>query len=351
MNKRRFSPRSRAENERMVQRSESYWGKGLITDFEETPQGALTGLENTIDYVTELRGRKGSVLYNYGMVKVVVDTGVSFGEALANGDLDDVINGTGYFIVYNDDDYTGDTLAGEKRLVETIDNKNGSEIINVRAFDIYKYTNSDGLSYIGNLSLPVYLDNNWGSYSDADAVGHYLYINDTFYEIESYDSSEYIYNNGESSVPVGELNIAFRPSSSYYDEQNRVMIAHIGTYLFYSYLPHKGWHIIPLTSNTPLTLEYGNFSQQGNDIIFSNPSGIYRIRVSSENIYGWKINENSSSTRITADDIKVFALSSDDGSFPQDLIDKYEDYLYELSGVATEDAEGNVFNDGGVFIE
>lgn len=350
MLRRRFTPKTRAQNERMIQKDESNWGKGLITDFDETPIGALSELENAIDFGTEIRGRKGSVLYNAVKNKIVVDDTVAIAAAVANGDFDAVVASDGYFIVYDFKDYTDNPLSAAK-IASGIEDATNLTVDGylVRPYDIFTISGSI-TTYIGNLSVPTIYYGRWNLDNPEDAVGHYaLEIGTGLQEITSYNQDG-TYSYGSSQTLAVETNIAFRPVASYFDEKDSIIFIHCGTKMYFSRLPHYGWKEVPILKDEDLSIEYGNFNQQGSNVFYSNSSGIFRIRVSVDNIYGWKINEVPSDYLVNADKIKTFALADPDGNFPTSLVEKYEDTLVELSGVATESATGSIANDGGYFV-
>jgi hypothetical protein len=62
-NRKRFNPKGRAQDERMIERLYKGSGKGMVTDTFRVPDGSFGELWNARDHKSEGRGRQGSFLH------------------------------------------------------------------------------------------------------------------------------------------------------------------------------------------------------------------------------------------------------------------------------------------------
>ena len=181
-NKRRLSPKSRAFNERMLQRQFTRWGAGQVSDSFETPSNGFAKLHNARDHQEEVRGARGSYLWTPADIGIklevapgeLYDASETLGNAIQSGSLYSANGGAvpsvgTIFQIYNSIDFGG----GSNPLYNAKVQKKDYDTDLLRAYDLFEITNNslgeEAVEYVGNLSYPPF--EKWYSRSAEYSAG------------------------------------------------------------------------------------------------------------------------------------------------------------------------------------
>jgi len=347
--RRRFSPKTRSQDERMIERLYTKSGKGMVSDTFRVPNDSFGELWNARDHKTEVRGRQGSFLHTIAKIAITPDiiTG-TLSDALATGVLQDLVEDD-VFQVYSWKDFSDTGLLIAK------DAEKDYLTAKVMAYDLFKITadTDTGITYLGNLAQPpkdnfypsddhiltgkkngtiITLTNspdanehlvgtyfNWGYEGASEEFNGYR---DFIVSVEDATHITVKYEGG--IVEDVEYNNCFMQGpiyASYYHQQLEKVVIQAEDRLYESEAPLNGWKEIPgihgtkilqelpllLAEDRPLEAE-GLFHEVKGDLLLSNYNGHYRVVFGTEGSHYFKINEAKPSAKPFNKPVKVWGF-------------------------------------------
>ncbi len=357
-NKRRFSSQTRAFNERLLNRSYSRWGDGLISDQFETPSNGFAKLHNARDHQEEVRGRRGSFLWtpaNIGVKITSSEAGQTLSEAMQSGVIYAANNNSlpkinDIFQVYNWRDFVDNSLISAKRLYRNY------KTPLVQAYDLFRVINnvsgSEEIEHIGNLSYPPFQD--W--YSKEDDTPSNLELNisasdaeNGIYAITFLSGSEALGDvselkgnycipgyfgggddltlirffitdvEGNTLTAKGPKNFSDLGSyqygyfqapiyASHWSSLKKKIYIHTGKKIYSSGVDFNGWKEVPGIYKNPLTEAEGEIGNNNNTEFLINYSGIFYIKDDSEESFYFKLNSDKPEESVAVEPVRVFGL-------------------------------------------
>jgi len=351
--KRIFDNRSRQFNERRIDRNLDSWGNGLILDVD-SPQKSFEESYNAIDFGTEVRGRKGSLLYNLANYGINVDSSQNWQEALGTGGvLEGAVLGE-RFIVYNFLDFKDESLITAKS-----NKSNGKYFLLPYAYDVYQITLDDEgedliPSFIGNILIPYHLDlvplnhylngekvftavksgnevtitNVSTDFNSIDVIGRYILYGklssgQTYFGfrelITDYNSNGSEILEVETSKNEGSYNYCIiQPKiwASYYYSKKEMIFMQCGRKVYYSTVPFYGWkECVSITSFVPAETK-SKFELFGSDLILTNENSKYRFEFKDDEILIFSMNTNFEKIKPKNETKVFFGFQSSKANLP-----------------------------------
>lgn len=344
--KRRFSPRSRAQNERLISRRFDNWGKGMFRskDAFEVPSGGFSDLINARDHGSEARGRTGSFLIDpsdYAVIQTANFYANTLGYAI-NDPSGDV------YLAKGSAPSTGDIF----RVMGGVDSSDGMLSIakaaavsfrtpTVNAYDMFRIEGGEELvSYVGNLRWPSYewmydytgntvvcekvgnrvtfhgdqqLDANmvgnylvWGFPADPGAGTVSVYDGQRDF-IEAVDGAELVVSSTGDKVRHFRCLIQPPVYARFYDAEEKELIIHTGKRLYKNSIPFTMWKEIPGSFTVRPVEGEGLFHDVDGNQILTNSSGHLFINDNDNgDEYYWKMNAGKPAARPENEVIAVF---------------------------------------------
>jgi hypothetical protein len=345
-NKRRFAPKSRQQNDRLIERIFDSFGGGLCTDTFRVPDKHLGELYNARDYKTEIRGRQGSFLHNnadFALLNIsTIDQAFGVGGDLETANTGDT------FMCYSFQDFTGHELQN------AIVSKYAYLPPTLSAYDVFEVVNksSHTIKYLGNISVPK----KWHPIT-TDPVITAQKVGNTVVKITGKPFSSELkgcyWNWGfatgsTTNEPVRDFieeviddntlkirSITERGSevyhncfiqgvvyASYYHQAKNKVVMQVEDRLYEASIPLSGWsEIYGIYEVRPMWAE-GVFHEIKDDLILSSSNGHYRIKFDSTATHFWQINTpEPDKTDLTP--IKLFGFKDsliNDATFPYEIV-------------------------------
>jgi len=345
-NRRRFAPKSRAQNNRLIERIFDKFGGGLCTDTFRVPDKSLGKLYNARDHKTEIRGRQGSFLHNNADFALLNITTVINAFA-SGGDLETSVTGD-TFIVYSYQDFDNKEMQG------AIYNKEPHKKPLLSAYDMFEVTDraTNEFKYLGNISVPkmwypivrdetivahkvgdtvvktsgkAFTANlkgcywNWG-YREGTTV--YEPVRDFIEEVidENTLKIRSVTERGdENYVNCFVQGVIY---ASYYHQAKNRVVMQVEDRLYEGMIPLNGWsEIYGIYQQRPMWSE-GLFHEVKEDLLLSSSNGHFRIRFDSTGTHYWQIN-TPAPEQPDLMPIKIFGFQSskiDDAKFPYEVV-------------------------------
>lgn len=364
-NIRRLAPRSRGQNDRLIDRLLDTFGKGMITDKFRVPDGGTGELFNARDFNNELRGRQGSFLHTAADWALqlpfsgTLEEALSAGGVLEDAQVDDIIQ------TYSWKDFSGNELYAAKQASISY------QTPIVSAYDLFKITgvgSEAAVEFLGNLAVP-YKDYNYPrigmsmtAYKEGnriksvstepfvqEMIGTYWNwgydgtsgISEEFNGLRElivgFDGGDLITQNS-GDIPVHYYNFIQGPIySSYYYQKLEIGIIQAEDRLYHSNIPFDGWREIPGIFNTeliggdtirefrPLEAE-GVMSEARDSLLLSNNNGHFIIKFNAPSgLYYYKINDTNQDSAPVNGAVKIWGfkesvISDADDSFKYEIV-------------------------------
>lgn len=312
------NPRTRQFNERQIQRDITRFDQGAIKDIDsiDLPPGAVAELKNAHGFRNHIQGRAGSELFHPADISVLLGGSESITTSFQSGEIytanGSAVPDVGDLIMVNsEDDFTGVDLSVAK----------GS---NPRKYDLFEVTNNssglEGISFIGNIRIPplpgfgdttgtefnasksgTTITATSGTFTSAVEGNYFVWDDGDNDYITSFTSSTVV-EVSNSGTKSSQSRCHIRPpiNASFYHKSSKKWIMLFGERIYYSSnIPAKSWTEIGGNFTNRPKSHPCKFYEDEDDVILINGNGVFRIKISENVPYFWKINEKNPQVQIT----------------------------------------------------